>query len=218
MRRIPELELMEGIEQAHSYAYADFNESNNLFIKNLFKLSKINHETKILDVGCGDGEIPIKIFKKQICDITAVDGSGSMLVEFYKKLKTNNISSIKVVKSLIDNKLFIDNKFDIVINNSLIHHIKDIFSFWKNLTRLIKDDGLILCMDLIRPDNENILDKLVQTYGGNNLTLKKDFENSLRAAYTIEEVKNQLNKINNISFTIKSVSDRHFFVSIKLII
>mgnify|MGYP001223676254 CR=1 FL=1 len=197
---------MEGIEQAHSYAYADFNESNSLFVNNLFGLSKINRETKILDVGCGDGEIPIMIFKKQICDITAVDGSESMLEEFHKKLKTNNISSIKVLKSLIDNKLFKDNKFDIVMSNSLIHHIKDISSFWKNLIRLIKNDGVILCMDLIRPDNENILGKLVRTYGGNNLTLKKDFENSLRASYTIEEVKIQLNKINNISFTIKSNS------------
>ena len=69
MRRIPEPELMQSIEQAYAYSYADFSESNNLFIDNLFSLTSINDKTKILDIGCGDGEIPIKIFKKRVCKI-----------------------------------------------------------------------------------------------------------------------------------------------------
>tara|TARA_B100000902_G_scaffold79765_1_gene84460 strand:+ start:44 stop:265 length:222 start_codon:yes stop_codon:yes gene_type:complete len=71
-------------------------------------------------------------------------------------------------------------------------------------------------MDLIRPNDEGELNKLVRRYGGNDITLKRDFENSLRASYTINEINEQLLKINNISFTIKAVSDRHFFVSINL--
>jgi len=216
VRRIPEPELMESTAQAYAYSCADFSESNNLFVKNLFSLANINIKTKILDIGCGDGEIPMKIIQKEVCDITAVDGSEAMLEEFHRKLKTNNISNIKIIHSLIDHKLLSNNKFDVVINNSLIHHISDIDSFWKNLIRLIKDDGIILCMDLIRPNGEGELNKLVRRYGGNDITLKRDFENSLRASYTINEINEQLLKINNISFTIKAVSDRHFFVSINL--
>ena len=216
MRRIPEAELMESPEQAHAYSRADFSESNDIFVNNLFTLTKISDETKILDLGCGDGEIPIKILKKQTCDITAVDGSEAMLAEFHKKLYINKTNNLKVIKSYINDKLLIGHKFDIIINNSLIHHISDISSFWQNLIRLVSDDGIILCMDLKRPDDESSLNKLLQVYGGNDLTLKSDFENSLRASYTIEEVKAQLNMINKISFTIKSVSDRHFFVSIRI--
>jgi len=216
VRRIPEPELMENTEQARAYSCADFSESNNIFVNNLFSLTKINNKTKILDIGCGDGEIPIQIFKRKICNITAVDGSSAMLDEFDKKLKNNKITNIKIIKSLIDNQLLIDNKFDIVMSNSLIHHISDINLFWHNLIRLTEDNGFILCMDLHRPDDESSLINLLHTYGGNNLTLKKDFENSLRAAYTIDEIKSQLNEINKISFTIKPVSDRHFFVSIRL--
>tara|TARA_Y100000768_G_scaffold352301_1_gene303792 strand:+ start:2418 stop:3074 length:657 start_codon:yes stop_codon:yes gene_type:complete len=216
VRRVPEPELMEGIQQAHAYSCADFSESNNLFVNNLFSLININLQTKILDVGCGDGEIPIIILKKQRCNITAVDGSRAMLSEFHKKLKSNKIRNLKIIRGLIDNKLLIDDKFDIVINNSLIHHINDITSFWNNLIRLVNNNGIIVCMDLKRPDDEGSLEKLLQTYGSNDSILRKDFENSLRASYTIEEVKTQLSKINRISFTVKSVSDRHFFVSIKL--
>ena len=216
MRRIPESELMESTEQARAYSCADFRESNNIFVNNLFRVSKINDKTKILDIGCGDGEIPIQILKRKNCDITAVDGSEAMLDEFYKKVKNNNIRNIKIMNSLIDDELLVGSKFDIVMSNSLVHHIKDIKSFWKNLIRLTDNNGIILCMDLQRPDDESSLINLLQIYGGNNLTLKKDFENSLRAAYTIDEIKSQLNEINKISFTIKPVSDRHFFVSIRL--
>ena len=216
MRRIPEAELMENTEQARAYSCADFSESNNIFVNNLFRVSKINNKTKILDIGCGDGEIPIQILKRKNCDITAVDGSEAMLDEFYKKVKINKLTNIKIMNSLIDDELLVDSKFDIVMSNSLVHHINDIKSFWKNLIRLTDDNGIILCMDLQRPDDESSLTNLLQTYGGNNSTLKKDFENSLRAAYTIDEIKSQLNEINKISFTIKPVSDRHFFVSIRL--
>ena len=207
---------MENTEQARAYSCADFSESNNIFVNNLFRVSKINNKTKILDIGCGDGEIPIQILKRKNCDITAVDGSEAMLDEFYKKVKINKLTNIKIMNSLINDELLVDSKFDIVMSNSLVHHINDIKSFWKNLIRLTDDNGIILCMDLQRPDDESSLTNLLQTYGGNNSTLKKDFENSLRAAYTIDEIKSQLNEINKISFTIKPVSDRHFFVSIRL--
>ena len=64
MRRTPEPELMESEAQAVSYAQADFSESNQIFISNLLQQASLNSETKILDVGCGDGEIPIILAKK----------------------------------------------------------------------------------------------------------------------------------------------------------
>ena len=216
MRRIPEPELMESTEQAHAYSSADFSESNNLFIKNLFSEAIINTQTKILDLGCGDGEIPIKIFKKQACDITAVDGSGAMLNEFRNKLKLNKINEIKIYKGLIDEHLFTQEKFDIVISNSLVHHIRDIRSFWHNLIRLVNFSGLIICMDLKRPTGEDNLQAILKKYGGSNRVLLRDFENSLRASYTVYEIEEQLISIDKISFSIKAVSDRHFFVSIRL--
>ena len=71
-------------------------------------------------------------------------------------------------------------------------------------------------MDLERPSSEARLKRILNTYGGSNSILKNDFENSLRAAYTLDEIKLQLVKINEIAFTAKQVSDRHFFVTIKL--
>ena len=56
---------MESKKQALSYSQANFTESNNIFIETVFKNLIINKESRILDVGCGDGEIPINIIKRK---------------------------------------------------------------------------------------------------------------------------------------------------------
>ena len=70
-------------------------------------------------------------------------------------------------------------------------------------------------MDLFRPETESSLIKTLKTYGGNDPVLLKDFENSLRAAYTIDEVQEQLQKSRASSYNVKPISDRHFFVTIE---
>ncbi len=214
MRRTPESELMERQAQAVSYAQADFSESNQIFISNLLQQTTINSKTKILDVGCGDGEIPIMLVKKTRCQITAIDGSENMLKQFILKKEKQNIDNIKIYKKLINNELFPENVFDLVINNSVLHHISDVYLFWRTLIRLIEPEGKIFLMDLVRPESDKQLQNTLSKYGGLDPTLLKDFENSLRAAYTIDEVKSQLNDFREITFNIKSVSDRHFFATI----
>ena len=214
MRRTPEPELMESETQAVSYAQADFSESNQIFISNLLQQASINSETKILDVGCGDGEIPIMLVKKTQCQITAIDGSENMLKQFTLKKEKQNIKNIKIYKKLINNELFPENVFDLVINNSVLHHVSDVYLFWQNLIRLIGSRGKIFLMDLVRPESNAQLENTLSKYGGSDPILLKDFENSLRAAYTVDEVRSQLSDFSQVTFNIKSVSDRHFFATI----
>ena len=76
---------METKEQASAYAQADFEESNLLFIEKLFESYPASDATKILDVGCGDGEIPIAIYKRKNSHMTVLDGSSFMLNELNEK-------------------------------------------------------------------------------------------------------------------------------------
>ena len=99
MKRVPEPDLMEQKEQAYAYANADFSNSNELFLEKLFEFYSITDETKILDVGCGDGEIPIEIYKRTKSKITVLDGSSAMLDELSKKMSANNIDDIKIKKT-----------------------------------------------------------------------------------------------------------------------
>ena len=216
MKRVPEPDLMEQKEQAHAYANADFSNSNELFLERLFEFCSITDETKILDVGCGDGEIPIEIYKKTKSKITVLDGSSAMLDEFLKKMSANNINDIKIIQKRYEDTHLSEQSFDVLISNSVLHHVKSPKQFWEKSFNLVRQQGHIVLMDLFRPSNEHELLTILDKYGGNNPVLLNDFENSLRAAYTPCEVEGQLSSFPSISSSVKAISDRHFFVTIEI--
>ena len=206
---------MDTKEQARSYASADFAGANKLFIDTLQKRIKVTAQTKLLDIGCGDGEILIQIHNMLQCNITALDGSKCMLDELNQKLKIHNINDVVVVNEKLETNSLLDKSFDLVISNSVLHHVESPSLFWENVIDLTKPGGFIAVMDLFRPETESSLIKTLKTYGGEDPVLLKDFENSLRAAYTIDEVQEQLQKSRASSYIVKPISDRHFFVTIE---
>ncbi len=216
MKRVPEPDLMEQKEQAYAYANADFSDSNGLFLEKLFEFCSITDETKILDVGCGDGEIPIEIYKKTKSKITVLDGSSAMLDEFSKKMSVNNVDDIKIIQRRYEDTHLSEKSFDILISNSVLHHVKSPKKFWEKSFNLVRQQGQIVLMDLFRPSSEHELLTILDKYGGNNPVLLNDFENSLRAAYTPYEVECQLSSFPSISSSVKAISDRHFFVTIEI--
>ena len=216
MKRVPEPDLMEQKEQAYAYANADFSNSNELFLEKLFEFCSITDETKILDVGCGDGEIPIGIYKKTKSKITVLDGSLAMLDELSKKMSANDIDDIKIIHRRYEDTYLTEKSFDILISNSVLHHVKSPKKFWQKSFNLVRQQGQIVLMDLFRPSNEHELLTILEKYGGSNQVLLNDFENSLRAAYTPYEVEVQLSSFLSISSSVKAISDRHFFVTIEI--
>jgi len=207
---------MEQKEQAYAYANADFSNSNELFLEKLFEFCSITDETKILDVGCGDGEIPIEIYKKTKSKITVLDGSSVMLDELSKKMSANNIDDIRVIQRRYEDTHLKEKSFDILISNSVLHHVKSPKQFWEKSFNLVRQQGHIVLMDLFRPSSEHELLAILNKYGGDNPVLLNDFENSLRAAYTPYEVEGQLSSFPSISSSVKAISDRHFFVTIEI--
>ena len=68
-------------------------------------------------------------------------------------------------------------------------------------------------MDLIRPFDEQTVQFLSKEYTKNESDiLKSDFENSLRAAYTVKEVRQQLDDIGLTALKVEEVSDRHMVI------
>jgi ubiquinone/menaquinone biosynthesis C-methylase UbiE len=189
---------MDSDEQAQAYASADFSDANKIFLSNMLSVSSSLHGKAILDVGCGDGEIIIDIKKRFDCNLTAIDGSASMLKQFLLKSVKNNIQDVSVINERIEKHPFKNNTFDFVICNSLLHHVKDPQLFWERVIDITKPGGYVFAMDLVRPHNLMSLNNILQKHGNDNQVLMKDFKNSLMAAYTVNEVEKQISIFKGI--------------------
>ena len=107
----------------------------------------------------------------------------------------------------------IEKEYEIILSNSLLHHLHDPTVLWQ-LVKRAKGDPIIFIMDLMRPKNVHVVNELVHKYAKEEPEiLQRDFRNSLKAAFTPEEVILQLEYAKLESLKVSIASDRHIIIS-----
>jgi ubiquinone/menaquinone biosynthesis C-methylase UbiE len=217
MKRVIEPELMSDKEQAIAYANANFEEPHNHFLE-LLRYSiekKITFSGDVIDLGTGTADIAIRFAKTYPSfSIDAVDGSIAMLNEAKKAVNKANLRSrIKLIHSSIQDAALMEKEYAIVMSNSLLHHLHNPMVLWE-LVKKTKGTPIIFIMDLVRPKNKDEVEDLVDKYAREEpKILQRDFRNSLKAAFTTEEVISQLRYAGLKSLKVSTVSDRHLVIS-----
>ena len=212
MQRILEPEVMDSWEEATEYDAMDFTEINAAFVHRAIELVESPTAT-ILDAGTGTARIPILITQQRSqWQIIGIDMAESML-----QIGRNNVENTglqqQISLELVDAKHlpYQDGKFDMVISNSLIHHLPNPLPFLQELQRVLKPNGAILLRDLIHPPSEEIINSLVESIGEEyNEHQKKLFRDSLHAAFTLDEVKELVQQAGVSNVTVYQSSDRHW--------
>jgi len=217
MKRIIEPELMSDKQQAAAYANANFEEPHNHFVE-LLSLSMGENFPEfgnVIDLGTGAADIAIRFASNYPCfEVDAIDGSCAMIAEGKKALDKVRLNDrINLIHSSIQDITLAEKEYAIVFSNSLLHHLHDPMALWE-LIKNAKGNPLVFIMDLMRPKNIQKIDELVHKYAGNEPEiLQKDFKNSLKAAFTPEEVVLQLQDIGLDRLKVTVVSDRHIVVN-----
>ena len=104
-------------------------------------------------------------------------------------------------------------RYDLILSNSLLHHLRDPAVLWQSLRRWAAPDAAVFVVDLKRPASIAAARQLVETYAaGEPEVLRRDFYNSLLAAYRSDEVRAQLTAAGLEHLTVDEVSDRHLAV------
>ncbi|UHD14307.1 class I SAM-dependent methyltransferase [Thiocapsa bogorovii] len=221
MKRRLEPELMDTQEQALAYAQADFNESNTLFIELLRRLEPGPLDgARVLDLGCGPADIVIRFLRawpKATCD--ALDGSRPMLDLARSALDAlpGVAKRCRLICDRIPSAALDRGGYDLIISNSLLHHLHDPQVLWQTLIETGKPGAPVLIMDLMRPASAGWVEALVATYAaGEPKVLRDDFRNSLFAAFEPAEVTEQLAAAGLQGLEVGVVSDRHLAVSGRL--
>ena len=217
MKRVPEPELMTDAEQALAYATADFEEPHNHFIELLIGSfgDNIPEFGNAVDLGCGAADISIRFAKLYPnYQIDAIDGASAMLAEGQRAVNNAGITErINLIQTNLQDTTLADKKYSVIFCNAMLHHLHDPLVLW-NLIRTANDNPSIFVMDLMRPDSDEQVDVLVEKYANSEPEiLKRDFRNSLKSAFTPEEVESQLARVGLDQLVVSVVSDRHLTVS-----
>lgn len=215
MERIPESDLMDNAEQARAYAETDFSEAHNAFVAHFKSRFPEFNSGNVLDLGCGTADVIIRFaeaFPKS--QITGIDGAQAMLEIGMRDIDKRGYSSqITLRKCMLPDHTLQSACFDAVISNSLLHHLVNPLIIWDAVKYCSGQGAPVFIMDLMRPDSPQRAEELVRLYAGEaSPVLKKDFYNSLLAAYKSYEIMSQLETAGLDYLTVEVVSDRHVLV------
>jgi 2-polyprenyl-3-methyl-5-hydroxy-6-metoxy-1,4-benzoquinol methylase len=109
----------------------------NINIKNKFKIvSAISKGKKILDIGCGTGEL-LAYFKTKGYDALGIEPSKDAR-EFAQQKHNIEVKEESYIKNIADNS------FDIVSMWHVLEHVSDLNGRMKDLKRISKDDATIV--------------------------------------------------------------------------
>lgn len=220
LTRTLEPEVMDTAEEAEDYDSMDHSQVNQRFVDDwyaaglAFRLS-LQELTPLLDVGTGTALIPIE-YCQRFTDlrIVAIDLADEML-----KLARRNVERAgfrdRIDLLLVDAKgiLAKDGQFPGVVSNSIIHHIPNPIESFREMARVLAPGGLLFVRDLLRPETELELERLVATYAGNATARQRQlFRQSLHAALTVEEVQEILTQVGLQECGVAATSDRHWTV------
>lgn len=220
MLRTTEPELMLDQAQVVAYAAADFAESDNQFVLRFFELFGSQRAVGIMDLGCGPGNITLLLAAAcPDCDIVGVDGSAAMLAIASDRASeaAYNTARVRFVEVILPDKSLADNSVQVVVSNSLLHHLHDPAVLWQAMAQAAAPGAAVLVRDLRRPESKDKAREIVSTYAGDAPeVLQLDFYNSLLAAFEVEEVVSQLSIAGLDGLQVSAVSDRYLEVSGRL--
>ena len=218
MQRVPEPELMDSHEQVQAYAAADFSEPNQRFADTL--LSAVPEpEVTLLDLGCGPADICLLLLtERPRWRVVGVDAGTNMLAaaraNFADRPEAKRIDLVLAHLPFVAVPGHEETHFEVIASNSLLHHLSDPMSLWHAIAALAQPGTHIQVMDLMRPDSEAQAKQLLKDHAGSaSPVLQADFYNSLKAAWRVDEVRQQLAAAGLTELSVQAVSNRHWMVS-----
>ena len=217
LERVLEPEVMDTYEEARDYDSMDHQAVNKLFVDDLLAVGNIGND--ILDVGTGTAQIPVELCRQsEDCRIIAIDMAVHMLDLARFNIEVDGFTQ-RIFLQQIDAKdmLFESEMFDCVMSNSIIHHIPEPLAVLAESIRVTRPGGLLFFRDLLRPESGEEVAHLVSTYAGDeNEHQRQMFDDSLRAALSLSEVRAMVSSLGFEAKTVQATSDRHWtWIAIK---
>jgi ubiquinone/menaquinone biosynthesis C-methylase UbiE len=199
MPRVPEPEVMNDSSQVEAYASASaqafLDKIDGTFVDRAMLLIKGKERGRALDIGTGPGQIVLKLAKRlMLWKLVGVDRSANMIAQARSHLASVSEAAGRVDFHTDDgNHLAFPNaSFDLVMCNSVLHHVAEPQNFLAEIARVAKPNAAIFLRDLRRP-GRFMFPFHVRWHGRHySGTMYKLYKDSVHAAYTPSELQSLL--------------------------
>ena len=215
LKRVLEPEVMDTPEEASDYNEMDHSQVNQLFVEELLAFASANKVeiADVLDMGTGTALIPIALCQNhEDCRVMAIDMAVNMLdLARYNIEAESLIERITLAKVDAKDMPYQDRMFDTVISNSIIHHIPEPIQCVREMVRVTADGGMLFVRDLLRPGTDAEAKRIVQEYTGDeNEHSQQMFDDSLRAALSLDEIRDIATEFGFDPESVQQTTDRHW--------
>jgi len=203
---------MSGADEAAEYDEMDFSATDQLFAQRAAELAAARAVGLIADLGSGNAKIPLAMcpLLPRAARVYAVEMSTEMLAVAARNRAREGVD-IHLVAADAKSVPFADHSVGMITSNSLIHHIPDPRTVFQEVARIAGPNAPILIRDLVRPANQQALDRLVEAHAAQWSPLQRTlFSDSLHAALTLEEVRYMLDRCGLSDVTVTQITDRHW--------
>jgi len=179
MQRIPEPELMDEGAQARAYSEADFAEPHERFVA-LFSATFPDEPLQgaVLDLGCGPADVTVRFARAHPAVVVhGIDGAEAMLAHGRARIAQAGLSHrVSLARAHLPHERPPLPAYDVVISNSLLHHLPEAPILWRSIARYAKPDAKIFVMDLMRPASMEDVERLVDEHAqGAPEVLRREF-------------------------------------------
>jgi ubiquinone/menaquinone biosynthesis C-methylase UbiE len=220
MERVTEPELMDEADQALAYSEADFTASHQAAVTHFterFPDFASLAAARVIDLACGPADVTTRLARAFTnARFVGVDGAIEMIKLGRARVAREGLSErITLACHLMpDPALRALGPFDAAVCTGALHHFHDPMVLWSTIRDVANAGTRVLIQDLTRPESITAAQALVDTYAaGEPEILRRDYYQSLLAAFTLTEIRDQLHRVGFEHFAVEAVSDRHVVVS-----
>lgn len=137
------------------------------------ELAEIKAGERVLDVGCGTGDLTLaaKAVAGSTGEVIGTDASPAMIDQARRKAARSGVE-VTFQVDLIETMTFPDNQFDVVLSSLMMHHLPDDLKRegLAEIYRVLKPGGRLLIVDMESSTGGSILQRLsevmIQLHGG----------------------------------------------------
>ncbi len=211
LARILEPEVMDSPAEARDYDAMDHSAVNRAFVEDF--LAAWDGRTPVLDVGTGTAQIPIELcLRDPRASVVAVDLAEQMLLVGRANVRRAGLEDrLRLERCDAKHLPYGAARFGAVMSNSIVHHIPEPGAVLAEMVRVARPGGILFIRDLLRPDSEDELRRLVDAYAGDaNAHQRQMFADSLHAALNLAEIRGLVAALHFDPAGVRQTTDRHW--------